>query len=92
MENEVMAQMPKYRSHKEVWALKIKAVQQVGDSVIMHFENESFSPRQESTENRPKPDVGWYFVQYENSYHSFSPAKSFEEGYALVDTKIKGAS
>jgi predicted dehydrogenase len=84
--------MPKYVSHKEVWALKIEAVQFVGPngecepedstSVIMHFEG-PFGPRQETTVDRPKPEVGWYMVQYEDGYISFSPAAQFEAGYTL---------
>jgi hypothetical protein len=31
-----------------------------------------------------KPEVGGYFVEYVDGYQSFSPAKAFEEGYALI--------
>lgn len=31
-----------------------------------------------------KPEVGGYFVQYDDGYKSFSPAKAFEEGYTLI--------
>lgn len=31
-----------------------------------------------------KPEIGGYFVQYDDGYSSFSPAKAFEEGYTLL--------
>lgn len=31
-----------------------------------------------------KPEVGGYFVLYEDGYKSFSPAKAFEEGYTRL--------
>jgi len=31
-----------------------------------------------------KPEVGGYFVQYEDGYKSYSPAKAFEEGYTRL--------
>jgi hypothetical protein len=30
------------------------------------------------------PQVGGYFVQYEDGYKSFSPAQAFEEGYTRI--------
>jgi len=100
METGASTPMPKYRSHKTVWALKIVSVQHVGPlgeqpmdectSVIMHFEP-PFAPRQESTVDKPKPQSGWYMVQYEDGYISFSPAEQFESGYSRIDTQIRGA-
>lgn len=78
-------EMPLYTCHKEVRALKIAVLQKMNDqqeTVIMHFaEGEEFS-RQVSTVNRPKPEEGWYFVDY-GDYYSFSPADKFEIGYTL---------
>jgi hypothetical protein len=31
------------------------------------------------------PQVGGYFVEYDDGYHSFSPAEAFEAGYTLID-------
>lgn len=31
-----------------------------------------------------KPEVGGYYVVYDDGYKSFSPAKAFEEGYTLI--------
>lgn len=77
--------MPLYTCHKDVRGLKIVTLQKLDDeqqTVIMHFaEGEQFS-RQVSTINRPKPEEGWYFVDY-GDYYSFSPAEKFEAGYTL---------
>jgi hypothetical protein len=34
--------------------------------------------------DKHKPEVGGYFVQYDDGYKSFSPAKAFEEGYTRI--------
>ena len=33
---------------------------------------------------RNKPEVGGYYVVYEDGYRSYSPAKAFEDGYSLI--------
>lgn len=33
------------------------------------------------------PHIGGYFVRYEDSYESFSPANSFENGYTPINSK-----
>jgi len=82
-------QMPKYKCHKEVWALKIKQVVIPSDSsagyITLHFED-NFLPMQITSHMYAKfnPVAGWYFVVYEDGYQSFSPAKAFEEGYTLI--------
>lgn len=91
------AHMPQYQCHKKVWALKIKAVEQHPEirvsGIVQHkayavitFEDASFSPITWDAEftGVSKPEAGWYYVVYEDGYRSFSPGKSFEDGYALV--------
>lgn len=34
-----------------------------------------------------KPEVGGYFVVYNDGYESFSPAQAFEEGYTLISPR-----
>ena len=34
--------------------------------------------------DKHNPEVGGYYVVYEDGYKSFSPAKAFEEGYTLI--------
>jgi hypothetical protein len=37
---------------------------------------------------RHKPEVGGYYIRYEDGYESFSPAKAFEDGYSLIDQSV----
>jgi hypothetical protein len=45
-----------------------------------------FAPLEVSPEwmRKHNPQIGGYFVQYEDGYVSFSPAKAFEEGYTKI--------
>ena len=73
-------EMPRYQSHKRVWALKIAAVE--GHRITP--EDKTFLPIDCPAEMfaRGTPEPGDYLVQYEgDGYRSFSPAKAFEEGY-----------
>lgn len=77
-------EMPVYKCHKKVWALKIAGI--VGDQYGgIYFqpaepgcEKVSMSPEYVA---KHKPEVGGYYVVYEDGYKSFSPADAFEEGY-----------
>jgi len=78
---------PKYVSHKEVSAVQISEVELGADgSLTVHlvgaFDNVTF-PHQER-KNKPNPEPGWYMILYPDGHVSFSPAKSFEEGYTLL--------
>ena len=89
-QNAGQTPMPRYESHKRVWALKIEKVHadEHGQGVALVFENKSFGLRAftaDQLKNRPEPKAGMYMVQYEDGYISFSPGKAFEEGYTLVD-------
>lgn len=82
-----MKPMPKYRSHKEVQALKILAISTNPDgSATITPAEDGYDPFEVSaayiTKHQPEP--GGYFVQYADNYVSFSPAKAFEEGYTRV--------
>lgn len=77
-------EMPKYECHKKVWALKIAGI--VGDQHGGVY----FQPAEEGYGKVPltpeyiakhKPEVGGYYVVYEDGYKSFSPASAFESGY-----------
>lgn len=91
----VQRELPKYRCHKEVWALKIKAVHppklqaQMGeDGWTGHLvpEDARYGPIEIDSmfyhRHRPKPSD--YYVVYEDGYRSCSPAQAFESGYALI--------
>lgn len=83
-------QAPRYRSHKIVQALKIKAFDfDFGGNLHITPEEEGFDQFVVSAKFIPKhrdgvPEVGWYWVRYDNNYESFSPAKAFEEGYTRL--------
>lgn len=83
------ARMPRYRSHKEVSALKIQAVEYSPtdpNQVILYFANARYAPRltDRTVVSRYMPVTGDYLVVYDDGYQSISPGKAFEEGYTLI--------
>lgn len=73
--------LPTYRCHKVVSAAKIVAID--------HGERLDLAPHGVvevgATWIKEKhAEVGGYFVRYDDGYASYSPAKAFEEGYALA--------
>lgn len=80
--------MPKYRCHKEVWALKIKKVMLSSNSVTcwLTFEEPGSASIPVSSSWIARHDVrdGGYYVVYEDGYSSYSPAKAFEDGYTRI--------
>ena len=87
-------EMPKYKSHKEVWALKIKEIAFDIDEAKKEYRESDGSAMITPTEERygrfkvdatyirkHQPQIGGYYVVYEDGYKSFSPAKAFEKGY-----------
>ena len=103
-ELEVSVEMPKYKSHKEVWALKIKAIviddelpqrgrnRYSDGSAIITPEEEGYAPFKvdHAYMHKHKPFVGGYFVQHEGGYKSFSPAEAFEGGHTLLPQNPTG--
>lgn len=92
MEGQAGMEMPRYRSHKTVWALKIKEVDHSGPNpgaVVLVFEDERYAPTEVSIIDKPQPEDGWYYVVYKDGYHSFSPAAQFEEGNTLEPQTFK---
>lgn len=83
----VMKAMPRYKSHKEVSALKITKVMTgghlafVGDYAVLHVGEGFFG------KHHPQP--GGYYVIYDDGYVSYSPAKAFEEGYTMLDPEAR---
>jgi len=96
MENQPMAEMPKYECHKKVHALKIKKIEravkdtEVG-AILSFAENgyadkgvdSSFVEKINNRENRGDKDLGYYVV-YEDGYVSWSPTEAFEKGYTRI--------
>ena len=80
--NGPCAEMPKYVSHKQVWALKIAKV----EGYTITPEDTAYAPITVEPEMylRYTPTTGDYYVVYADGYKSFSPAKAFEDGYKRV--------
>jgi hypothetical protein len=99
--------MPRYQSHKKVWALKIANIEILTPTIadleaILNGPEDAppvdrvaaiITPADEgygafgvpkSSVDKHDPQVGGYFVQYDDGYISFSPAKAFEEGYTRL--------
>jgi hypothetical protein len=81
-------EMPKYVSHKEVWALKIRAVYPTGNDegptgAQLVPEEKGYAAFQVSQAylDKHEPVAGGYYVVYQDGYKSFSPAEAFESGY-----------
>lgn len=82
-----MMEMPKYKCHKEVWALKIERVlMEENGGAILVFGSSTFKDLEVDKDfvDRKRPENGWYYVVYEDGYKSCSPAKAFEDGYTKI--------
>lgn len=88
--DETAAEMPRYKCHKEVHALKIERVETPGSSMnhrILHFADARFESKLMSAEfsRKHEPVAGGYYVVYEDGYESWSPGGVFEAGYSLIE-------
>lgn len=90
---EHLARMPRYRSIKHVWALKIKHVTlqpgTMAPKAHVFFEDESVPPIHVDLYGKPTPHAGWYYIVYDPvgdnpPYESFSPPEAFEKGYTKL--------
>lgn len=90
-------EMPKYKCHKEVHALKIAAIEldsvkaqaenrETDGSAIITPDDSEYAPFRvgHGYIRKHEPEVGGYFVVYEDGYKSFSPAEAFESGYTRI--------
>lgn len=77
-------QFPRYQCHKQVGALKIRAIIQNPRGFELHFDDDRFVPIQVGADwcVLHNPDPGGYFVAYDDGYTSYSPADAFEAGYS----------
>src|ERR1700748_299634 len=92
---ETKMEMPRYQSHKKVWALEIKNVEahpeqgQAGERVTqfrLHFAEKGYASMLAPAEmfSRYVPVPGDFYVVYDDGYKSFSPRKAFLEGYTRL--------
>ena len=73
--------LPTYISYKEVQGFKIKEIQ--GRSLIPEDKNIATVVVDSKWLIRHKPQIGGYFVIYDERYSSFSTAEAFENLYSL---------
>jgi hypothetical protein len=79
--------LPKWQSHKTVWAGKVAAVSEkegIPSLILDLGDDQTNIAVGQAWLDRHKPEVGGYFVLYADGYRSYSPAKAFEEGHTLA--------
>jgi hypothetical protein len=94
---EAQREMPKYQSHKKVWALKIKAIafdweaakregRETDGSAMITPEEDGYASFRvpHAYVKKHNPQAGGYYVVYEGGYASWSPAAAFESGYTRI--------
>lgn len=80
--------LPRYVCHKEVQALKIRAIERRdGKYFVVPFEA-GYEPIEvaDAWIDKHGPKAGMYYVVYRDGYASVSPARAFEEGYVAVQS------
>ena len=76
--------VPRYRSHKEVEALKIDRIRpEPVSGAILYCGGFAVYVSSEYLEKHD-PQVGGYWVRYEDGYESWSPGPVFEAGYTRI--------
>lgn len=94
-QSSAQVEMPRYKCHKQVWALKIDAINLDSDvaqsegretdgGAFIYPEEKGYAPFKVDAAylEKHKPEAGGYYVVYQDGYKSFSPAKAFEFGYS----------
>ena len=97
MTDNTQREMPKYTCHKQVRALKIKAIEydhekamtenrETDGSATIIPEETGYAPFKVTHEfwKKHSPNPGGYYVVYKDRYCSYSPAEAFEDGYVLA--------
>lgn len=85
--------MKTYQCHKKVQAFKISHMDYTFNGFnVFGADCKEFVPR--SWFDKHNPEVGGYYVKYEDGYTSYSPAAAFESGYTEIDpsTEFNGGA
>lgn len=90
-------EMPRYQSHKKVWALKIASIEfdidkartedrETDGSAIITPAEDGYGPFRVDAAyvKKRQPKAGGYYVVYDDSYKSWSPADAFEDGNTRI--------
>lgn len=79
-------ELPRYRCHKIVHALKIQHVAPRLTGAVIVPEDERYAAFEVDAEyvRKHNPQPGGYYVVYDDTYQSFSPAEPFEAGYTPI--------
>ena len=90
-------EMPRYQSHKKVWAFQIASIEYDHDkahaegretdgSAIITPVEDGYAPFKIDRiyVDKHDPQPGGYHVVYDDGYLSWSPAEAFEGGYTLI--------
>ena len=80
-----MQQLPRYKCHKIVQAVKILSIDYRAASIMIHPDVGAPFQLAINYEKKHNPQPGGYFVVYEDGYLSYSPAEAFEAGYTLIE-------
>lgn len=88
--NTRKVELPKYKCHKIVQAAKITEIEDhesngFGSSTMIFGEVGESKFLDDPWKKKHNPEVGGYFVIYEDGYTSYSPAEAFEAGYTKID-------
>lgn len=86
MSEGAQREMPRYVSHKKVWALQIATINRtVPGKVTLSFVDEGYAPitfdEADPMFLRYSPIQRDFYVVYQDGYQSLSPQKAFVEGY-----------
>jgi hypothetical protein len=87
-EPQAQAEMPRYKCHKIVHALKLFDVARNNDGTgRLVPENSMYGPITVGADYMQKhdPQAGGYYVVYEGGYQSWSPGDVFETGYTRIE-------
>ncbi|WP_421086378.1 DUF2829 domain-containing protein [Raoultella ornithinolytica] len=84
LSNKQSLKLPKYQSIKIVEAAKIFKIEK--KTLMVSFRKHVAKIEVDQPYlDKHKPEVGGYFVRYEDGYESYSPKGPFESGYLSVD-------
>jgi len=81
--------MPRYKCHKEVQALKIDSLKPRhpdDGTLLLTPVTTGYKPfvLDAAFVSKHRPVAGGYYVVYADGYESFSPADAFEDGYTII--------